>query len=364
MKDIVTQAGSISLELTDELTEDVVQMLDSTLWGTEGGVRYTHKNTEENLRFTKKAYFLNLRRNETLLSSITLIHKSTKFEGEEVETYHIRYFAFLNTLQSSKQNANKKKKKNSFLDQQLITFFNTYQMPESKANGTPQLFHAQVEDDNLRSKMFTEKVGFRTIGKMTTLSFSRLNPKKHPSVRRAKEDEMNTVMDLTNAFYKDFAFYSNENVCRNKDVFLLEENGEILVSGQAYVGNWQFEHLPGAEGVIAKHILPYIPYANRLFNFKNHTFVSFEGLNWKEGHEHRIQDFIATVLVEFDKNVSFLWMDPESKDYKVSKNGLDWGILEHLNSGSKSSIIIRTENEEDYEKYAKMDKFISNFYIL
>lgn len=364
MKDIVTQAGSITLELTDELTDDVVQMLEDTLWGTEGGVRYTHKETEENLRFTKKAYFLNLRRNDNLLSSITLIHKSTVFEGKPVETYHIRYFAFVNSLQSTKQVDNKKKKKNSFLDQQLISFFNTYQMPESKENGTPQIFHAQVENENHRSKMFTEKVGFRTIGKMTTLTFSRINPTTHPSVRKATEEEMPKVLDLANQFYKNHAFYSNENVCRDKNVYVLEEDGEIIVSGQAYIGNWQFEHLPGAEGIIAKNILPHIPYANRLFNFKNHSFLSFEGLNWKKGHVHRVEDFISTVLVDFKKHVTFLWMDPDSADYKLGKREVDWGILEHINSGSKSSIIIRTDNEEEYEKYAAMDQFISNFYIL
>ncbi|NME72120.1 hypothetical protein [Flammeovirga aprica] len=364
MKDIVTQAGSISLELTDELTDDVVKMLDDTLWGTEGGVRYTHTATEENLRFTKKAYFLNLRRGDNLLSSITLIHKSTKFEGKDVETYHIRYFAFVSSLQSTKQNPNKKKKKNSFLDQQLINFFNTYQMPESKANGTPQLFHAQVENDNLRSKMFTEKVGFRTIGKMTTLTFSRVSPSKHPSVRRATESEKLKVMELSNTFYKDYAFYSTENIGRNDDVFVLEENGEILVSAQAYKGHWKFQHLPGAEGVIAKYILPYIPYANRLFNFKNHRFITFEGLNWKKGHEHRVQDFIGSVLKEFNQYVSFLWMDPESEHYKLSKEHVDWGVLDHLNSGSKSSIIIRTDHEDEYDRYASLDKFISNFYIL
>ncbi|NLR93572.1 hypothetical protein [Flammeovirga agarivorans] len=366
MKDIITQLGSITLELTDIIEDDVVDILKGTLWGTEGGLRYVHTETRKSLVDTKKAYFLNLRRNNKLLSTITLIHKETFYEGQQIETYHIRYFAFMQTMQSAKQAANKKKRKVSLLDQQLIDFFNNYRMPESKENGTPQCFHAQVENDNLRSKMFTEKVGFQTIGKMTTLTYSRVSPSIHNNFRRIKESEKSTYMSLVDDFYKDYAFFSSENICKNEDVFVLEENGEIVAGGQLFVGNWQFKHLPGIEGVVAKYLLPYIPLANRLFNFKNHSFVTVEGLFWKKGYENRIQDFMSSALKVMNKNVAFIWMDPESKDYLDAKNNNYWGVLEHLNSGSKSSIILRTEKEleEEYEAYAKKDKFISGYYIL
>ncbi|MBB3697265.1 hypothetical protein KMW28_28385 [Flammeovirga yaeyamensis] len=366
MKDIITQSGSISLELTDELTDDVVDMLEETLWGTEGGLRYVHTETRENLERTPKAYFLNLRRNNSLLSTITLIHKSTKLKGNPLETYHIRYFAFLPSMQSKKQNANKKKKKNSFLDQQLINFFNDYRMPESAENNTPQCFHAQVENDNLRSKMFTEKVGFETVGRMTTLTFSRITPKKSEHLVKLSANEKSLITQRADDFYKDYAFYSNETIGLTDDSYVLNEDGEVIVGGQVYIGNWKFKHLPGVEGMIAKYMLPYIPYANRLFNFKHHTFVTVEGLFWKKGYEHKVQDFLSSVLKEKDKNVAFIWMDPDSEDYKTVKDKVDWGVLEHLNSGSKTSVILRTEEAlpSDYEAYRPMDKYISGFYIL
>ncbi|OHX64042.1 hypothetical protein [Flammeovirga pacifica] len=366
MKDIITQSGSISLELTDELTDDVVDMLEATLWGTEGGLRYVHTETRENLEKTKKAYFLNLRRNDSLLSTITLIHKSTKHKDQSIETYHIRYFAFLPSMQSTKKNAAKKRNKVSFLDQQLINFFNDYRMPESVENNTPQCFHAQVENDNLRSKMFTEKVGFETIGRMTTLSFSRVSPKKSEHLYKLSNTDKQLLVDNADQFYKDYAFYSNENIGTTEDSYVLKDNEEVVVGGQVFIGNWIFKHLPGIEGVIAKHVLPYIPYANRLFNFKNHTFVTVEGLFWKKGHEDKIQEFLTSVLKVKDKNVAFIWMDPDSDDYKIAKETVDWGVLEHLNSGSKTSIILRTEEglPSDYETYRPMDKYISSFYIL
>ncbi|AZQ65191.1 hypothetical protein EI427_23545 [Flammeovirga pectinis] len=313
---------------------------------------------------TKKAYFLNLRRNDNLLSSITLIHKSTVFEGKPTETYHIRYFAFVSSMQSAKQNPNKKKKKNSFLDQQLINFFNNYQMPESKANGTPQCFHAQVENDNLRSKMFTEKVGFESIGKMTTLTYSRVSPTKKDNVRRATKEEYASVIQKSEDFYKDYAFFSTENMGKDNNLFVVEEDGKIVAGGQAFIGKWKFHHLPGAEGVVAKYLLPYIPYANRLFNFYDHSFVTMEGLFWEKGAEQKIQDLMSTVLKDLGKNVSFLWMDPDCTDYKTIKEKVDWGVLEHLNSGSKSSIIIRVDDTSEYARYSALDKYISGYYIL
>lgn len=343
--------GNYRISLEKGVQKDIVDLLKNTIWGTKGGVLYRHLDTPIRIYEIDSPYFLTLRKEEKLISTLALCVKKMPIYN----ALYIRYFSFEQGFQINQPNQKKTGNSNSIFHKTIQSFFSN-PIPFQGKN----VFFAFVELENERSLQLCNRMGFETISNLKTLIFSRFSPKLSIDFFRIKENEKKEVLNEITAFYKDYSCTSFENIFKNDDFFVLKKEGRIVAGVQAHKVNWVMEEIPDFMGKVIKYIVPYTPFLARLINPNQYQFLAFEGLFFEK--EELIEELLESVCAKLSVYSGIIWTDEKSHLYSIVKK-CSLGFLNKLNDDVSADIITKFVDFSAKEKtdFSKKPVYISSF---
>lgn len=313
MSDVIyrSQEGNIVIRRSSTCDPPFIALLERTVWGTKE-VLYTKHGMAKELGRIRHPYFLTLTENGELVAVAVRSRKATRV-GENV------YKAF--SLDSLAVDAPKMGRGYGKLltAQSRLHFL--------KEVGEPGMLYGYIEASNVRSRQLNEKVGFQPIGLFQAVIFSRLRPKDDARVRRLKETERETLVQLLNSQYADHALLDFEESVKVGDYYVVERLGEIVAGVQAERLHRTMKRLPGTRGLILVKVLPYIPILRRLFTAGSYQFLRLGNLYAKKGHEAKVFTLIEALLARQRLSSAMAFMDKRSSVYRRIAAAGKFGLL-------------------------------------
>lgn len=356
------------LQMRQDVTDDMVGLLEDTTWGTPGGTQYKHLDAAAKIREVKEPFILELRKAEKLLGLVCLAHRVSLYpEPDGHNTFYIRYLSMMEGKQRqvSTETATPTTgtKSNSLIKRTLARLLDK---PDALLEATGRdhaVYYAYVELENERSMEMTRTMGFKPIGKFSTLVFSRLWPKKDKRVRRVTPEDRPKVEARLRAEFQNHALFTLQNLFYKDNYWILEEDGELIAGLQANRAHWVLTNMPGFSGKLIMNVLPYVPLIRRMFNPKKYEFAVVEGIFCKEGREKDLHRLLQHACVENGVHSALIWLDRIDPMFDRLKKVGKLGVLQRVNGDSQADIIAKFVNvpEEDQEWIKNRPRYISAF---
>lgn len=292
-------------------TPAIIELLESVTLGTNGA-HYRHLDTRTRISEADNPLFLSIERNENVLSNITFCKRD--------KNWYIRYFAFDNRFQSG---GNKKSSGNNIIKREIETFFQ-----DALDNQEAESFYAYIDPKNVKSMWMSENFGFKTIGRIATQSFSRVNPK--PSNRIHKIDDWNEVKDIIQSNFSEHQYYFEAQSSKAPFYVLKDEKNEIIACAKINLANWEIKRFPGKFGGVLTKLIPFIPRLNKIIRPKNHSFVVPDVVWVKNNHPKLLEELFGGILFHEKRNLILWWVDEKDKLYNAISAITKWGILDKI----------------------------------
>jgi hypothetical protein len=369
----------LSVKVEEEPGEEIRTHLKNTLLGTPGKLRYRHTSFDTKFPHLGKIFFLILRKSEKLLGSIAFSSRTVRTLNKSLNAWYIRYFSVHAPLRDTtfkqgrikRQEKRKiKRKKNPHGDSLLKNFVQPYfDRPDRHFRGTaneisPSLVYAYVEGENLRSWNFTELIGFETIGKICTIIFSRYSPKKHNNVSTIEERDKEAHLERIREFYRDYTFFTEQNIYFGNHYLVWIKNGEILAGCQANPEVWELVDYPGSR--MNQLMMKYgtrLPIIRRIFDPGYQRFIAVEGIWFREGCEEYLHDLFETACALHHVNALVIWLDKRSELVEKIRSLGRLGIIEKLLKPAEVDIRVKFNHfkQEDIREYYNRPAYLSCF---
>jgi hypothetical protein len=369
----------LSVDVEQEPGEEIRNHIRNTLLGTPGKLRYRHTSLETKLPFLGRIYFLILRKSGKLLGSIAFSLREIKSNSRSHDAWYVRYFSVQAPLRDSnykqqrlnreERKRQKRQKDKPHGDSLLKNFVQPYfdepdkMLAGNKANKPRSLVYAFVERENLRSWNFTELVGFETVGRVCTMIFSRYNPVKHPKVSLITESEKAPHLERLREYYRNYSFFTEQNLYYQEYYLVWRENGEIIAGCQANPESWEIVNFPGG---MSRFLIKYggkLPVISRYIVPGYQKFIAVEGIWFREGHEQCLHDLFETACAMYGLHSVVIWLDERSPLLKTLQSLGRLGIIGKFFKPAYVDIRVKFNNyrKEDRKIYFEQPAYLSCF---
>lgn len=353
-----TVYSDLVVQTVPAVSEEILELLKNTVFGTEGKLRYRQKQIEKGLRFLEKLEFIHVKKNDRVLATAGVIRRETN-NGRSL---YVRYLSAYNPFKTnSNKYFNKKNPKKGVIREQIGEIFTNHFEQSFIDENKKGCFYAYVESDNTYSQNLSLSFGFQPIGEINTLVFSRFSPKKTTKIKELPPDQVDKFKTSIRDYYKDYTFVFTEGLENRGKLYSFFEGNEMVAGIRTYPVLWEIVEMPGITGFLMQKVLPYLPYTNRLFNPKNMNFLAFDSVWHKDGYEHAIPSMMEHLCAIYKINMGMFWGDQESYLVKSLANSGKMGLLYTLNKNITADIIIRPINmdEASLEELVKKPIFVS-----
>lgn len=311
--------------LSESTSAQLIGLLDETTLGTNGA-RYRHLDTREKMASCDRLLHLSMERNGRLLGNISFCRRESN--------WYIRYFAFAQALQGA---GTKKSKRDGLLKQELEKFFAA--VLKGEAEEEVHAFYAYVDPKNTRSLWMSENFGFRSAGRISTQTFSRIRPKKQAAVEYARDWTM--FQPHSAEAYRDFAFYTEVQACKGPFYLLRSPEGEVLAGARFYTAHWAIERLPGKFGALLTRLIPWIPGVRKILQPLHHSFLVPEAVFAKDHDPKLLEQLFEGMLAAEGRNLLLWWTDERNPLYVYAKDGVRWGLSHRLMGVHHAQVMVR-----------------------
>jgi len=350
---------SLKIETTQRPTQDIIDLLENTVYGTPGKTRFQHTGVEKKIRTLPNPYFLTLRKNARLLGVANLNLKDQTLSPVLASYYYIRYFSLFDLIRTKSPVKKKRPTKNRIKDQ-IITIFRNggFTGPNEKA-----VFFAYIEMENERSKAMTTSLGFTPLGRLNTFLFSRFFPKRHNQVIELPLERRENTRKALQNFYSKYTMYDPAYLFKHGSYFVFMEDNEIVAGIQAVKTVWKVKEVPGWSGRLLYFLLPKLPLLSRVFDPENYSFLAVDYLYVKRGHEKALNALLESACSIMGLNNAMVWADQKSPLHSIIKDNVKLGLLDKLHKSVPGQIVVRFAGLEDSEQQMVRDSpaFISSF---
>lgn len=324
-KKIIYEEGPYTIAWEPEQPEGLVELLESIRWGTKKTL-YKHFYVREILSMTPRPHYFTLRENGgPVMGTVVFCERRVRAGGKEYKGFYIRFFAVSPSLRG-----------------QGLTHKVSYKVMDwiREREQEPTLLLAGVEKNNAVSYRITTTMGFEPCFQMRTLGFSRFFPRRRVPVRAlADEGEWAAFFRKLQEFHAHKNFVVWDSIRVGPPYMVWEENGEVVLGAKPHMAYWQIENMPGLVGAFLK-IAPYLPLVGKVFDVKNFKFVTLEGLFVKQGYEHRIPEFLESVVAYFGLNRAMVMLDEKDAIYQFLRERQDMGILNRFTGDASGTIML------------------------
>ncbi|MFN8240715.1 MAG: hypothetical protein U0X39_08195 [Bacteroidales bacterium] len=348
----------LEIKLTDHANEKVLELLDRTVLGSEGGMRYALQNISERIKiYHDRIRFISLYKKNKVTGTIGSCFRHARLGDKSFMCSYIRYLAVHSGYQSDftrrelRREKIKPEKEDSFKHKTLELFGKPSVLEvEGLTDSDKHIMYAYVESMNERSKNLVNQAGYEQIRSFLTVAFSRFSPKRSISVSGITDDEKPEMLNLLSNYYKGHSMYTGEFVFREGNYYVLREGGKIIAGVNAIPNKYKVYHVPGVWGWIFMKILPYLPYYRRLFQPGEFRFLVFDSVYCQEGEEKKLERLFESVCSLEGFNTGLTWLDDRSMLYEKLKTGVNMGVLNRMLNAKPGIVFAKFVNFTDKEK--------------
>lgn len=359
---------SLDVEILSEPNDEIRKHLSEMVLGTPGKLQYRFTEIDMKLSWLKKCKFLILKKSGRVYGSVCLIRRESIVLTKGYPSWYIRYFFIRAPLKSKSYRLRKKSRD---MTTQLNFIWNSvskyFEQPECLVNGSdlmkPSILYSYVQKSNIRALNLNNSIGMIPIKKSRTYFFSRIRPERNICVRQFRADEKEQIIIMLREFYRDYIFYTEQNLFYNDQYYVYEKDNEIVAGLQANPEAWQFLNKPGIGGFILMKALPRIPIISKYWKPDNFRFTAIEGLFCREGHEDKLTVLMESVCAIHRTNFIFYWVDPSSRIYDIiTRTGVP-GFLSRFLPSEEINIWSKFINwkKEEIDDFIKKPAYISCF---
>ncbi|MCK5401043.1 MAG: GNAT family N-acetyltransferase [Flavobacteriaceae bacterium] len=300
IKKLIFEEPPFSIFSQRGIPQTAIDFLNSIKWGSEGAV-YEHKNTEQIIKEIQNPTLLSIEENGVIVGIAVFCNNNVNVGDKTFNCNYIRYFSSSPLIRG----------------RGLMKYFGKKVMELIQNDELKKtVFLGFVESGNISSYKVVKNAGYRKIGTVKTIGFSRFFPKKNKEIIQINTKKgRQEVLSLLKVHYFTHALVQFNSLFINDDYYVIRKNGEIVVGCQLHKAHWTVKNMGGITGKIIMNVVPYLPLVNQLFNPKKFKFLAFEGVYCKEGYERTLHTLFSGLLASHKLKSSLIWMGETSEHY-------------------------------------------------
>jgi L-amino acid N-acyltransferase YncA len=292
-KTLLLKDGNFSIWKEQGISREAIEFLDSISWGSDGAV-YEHKNTPEHFKYITNPYLVFITEEEKIMATAVFCNPQVTVAGEAFNYYYTRYFASSPAIRGK-----------GVIKRLAAGVMSSIRNGEKAKT----IFVGFVERGNKSSYSVSASAGYRAIGTIKTVGFSRFFPKKSARIQQViTEAEKKEVLALLKEQYQQHALVQFDYLFMNDHYYVIKEHNKIIAGCQVHKAHWVINKMPGFMGKMMLNVVPGIPLLNKLFNPKKFEFLAFEGICFKPGKEKLLHELFEGLLAREKLKSALYWM--------------------------------------------------------
>jgi hypothetical protein len=366
----ILRFNDLEVRVSDKADEDILDILNHAIQGSEGGVRFSLRNIAERiLAYKDQIRFISLYKKNKITGTVGACFRVSGQGALRYPTTYIRYLAFQSVYQAGtdwqqrERTVIKTDTDDSFKKRTLDLLSRPYLL------GIPDVFeqdrhimYAFVESMNERSKNLVHLAGYEYIRSFLTVAFSRFSPKPDQRVSKLVIEDRKIMRELLLDYYKGYSFFSTEYAFSGI-YYILKENDEIVAGVNALPSHYKIYDIPGVWGWVIMNILPRTPYFKRLFYPEEFRYLVFDSIYCKPGKEKLLANLFETACASEGFNTGITWLDDRSDLYDMMRTEVKLGALNRMLNAKPGLIYARFINLNELEKepFYNAPAYVSGF---
>lgn len=345
---ILFSEGNYTIKQHSGISSKAIDFFEQTAWGGEGAV-YENRNTKDHIHLLQKPMLLAIHENDLIQGTAVFCNKSVTVAAHRFNCNYVKYVALSKAIRGKGL-----AKRYSIKIMSLIR--------NNEAAKT--IYFAYVERANKSSYKVVQTAGYKSIGTIKTMGFSRFFPKSQRNIEKvvSNEDKKKVLLLLQNQ-YQTHALVHFDSIFMNDNYYVIRKNNEIVAGCQYHRGHWVINRMKGLTGKLILKVVPLIPILNKVFNPKRFEFLTFEGIYLKAGYEAELHMIFEHLLAKEKLKSAMYWLGEtcpiRAKIEKIGKHGLIHSFIKD----NDVEVMAAFENMNDDEIKAVQDLplFISGF---
>jgi len=183
-----------------------------------------------------------------------------------------------------------------------------------------------------------------------------------PSVSAA-DQEKDIVLKRIQEFYKDYTLFYSDAIFKNRDYYMIKENGRMVAGVQIYPVRWNIVDFGSGLANGAVRVLTRIPWIRKRISPDELSFLAFDAIYCEPGYEKVLYELMEGVLERTGKYIALLMMDLESDLYGIFRDQKKLGILHKITGTTHADIRIRFIHmpEEVRQEFYKRPTYIPTY---
>lgn len=368
---VIFNYKDLEVRVSDHANDEILYLLDHTIQGSEGGMRYSLQNVAPRIEAYKdKIRFVSLYKKNQVTGTIGSCYRVSGLGNLMYPSTYLRYLAIQSTYQlepgwrKRRRIAIKPDRDDSFKQKTLEIFSKPHLLDlQGVKEGDKHIMYAFLESMNERSKILVSQAGYEYVRSFLTVAFSRFSPKKDKRVSKLKEEEKPGVKELLSAYYRNHSLFNTDYSFYGNRYYVLKERDEIVAGVCALPGVHKVYDIPGIWGWVIMKILPKVPYYRRLFYPGEFKYLVFDAIYCKEGYEKILETLFESVCAAEGYYTGLTWLDDRSQLYDKIRTDVNMGALNRMLNAKPGLVYIRFLNFDEKEKecFYEAPAYISGF---
>jgi hypothetical protein len=368
---VVFNYKDLEVRISDHANEEILYLLDHTIQGSEGGMRYSLQNVAPRIEAYKdKIRFVSLYKKNQVTGTIGSCFRISGLGKLMYPSTYLRYLAMQPTFQlepgwKKRRRIPIKPERDDSFKQKTLEIFSKPHLLELQGvkEGDKHIMYAFLESMNERSKNLVSQAGYEYVRSFLTVAFSRFSPKRDNRVSKLSEEEKPEIKKLLSDYYRDHSLFTTEYSFYGDRYYVMKEGKEIIAGVSAIPGVHKIYDIPGIWGWVIMKILPRVPYYRRLFYPGEFRYLVFDTIYCKKGHETILGTLFESVCAAEGYYTGLTWLDDRSYLYDKIRTGVNMGALNRMLNAKPGLVYIRFINFDEKEKdcFYETPAYISGF---
>jgi len=313
-RNVLLRDGDVTIEREEGFSEEIVQFLDETVWGTTETL-FEHDGTRERLNHLKDPILAVLRSKGQLVATVIIERRNLQMGGKGIKGFFFRYLS----------------SKPSFSNRRLVGYYGRRLMSlivDSEPGDV--LFYASVEGKNYRSFNFLHKLGYREQAAVRTIGYSRFWPRADKRLHLIQGGEKQSFRKVLRTHFQNHTLVHDNHVFQDDGYYVLREGKEIIAGCQVHAATWVLKNIPGRFGNLFLKWLPRIPLINGIFNPERFTFLTLEAIYYQSNRKEELLRLFEALMHLFDTKVILLWVEEKDPMCQVLDELGNYGMMQHF----------------------------------
>ncbi len=369
-KNVITYQG-LEVKVTDHANEDILDILNHAVQGSEGGLRFSLQNIVRRIaEYKDRIRFVSLYKKNQITGTVGACFRISGQGKLCYPSTYIRYLAFQSSYQSEidwrkrRKTLIKPEQDDTFRQKTLEIFSKPHllDIPEVFEKDK-HIMYAFIESMNERSKNLVSQAGYEYIRSFLTVAFSRFSPKPDRRVSKLSSEEKPVMESLLLDFYKEYSFFTTDYSFSGDRYYILKERNEIIAGVSAIPTTYKIYDVPGIWGWVMMKVLPGIPYFRRLFSPGESRFLVFDAIYCRKGREEQLASLFESACAAEGFNTGLTWLDDRSGLFDKMRTVVKMGALNRMLNAKPGLVYTRFINFTDEEKdhFYDAPAYISGF---